>query len=878
MKLAVLCLVVCALRCVSSDRHAGESIMFPDERTSLDDCELRYYPYWQRSVGYGIGGLPAQLYEFAHMGAIGWSDSSGGPISWKCGGSLILDNFVLTAAHCVVDASNVAPDVVRFGDLNIFGPEGDEHAQQIGIAEVIRHPEHRFSANYHDIALLRLERNVTINNAVIPACLWTDPEVRFGRLNAVGWGRVGFAGDQSPELLKMTLSPIPIEECSQVFNNATIRKLRFGLQQQHICAKDKKADTCEGDSGGPLEVKLVHNLKQSPFIIGVTSFGMPCGESSPGVYTRIAPYLEWILSSMRQRGALVDSQTFNTTVCALRYGDERQFYDGIVTERNGTRGFFDIYKKHLTPIGNLPSFVAKLGWTGSESRNDCYGVIVDETAVLTVADCVEHKGKPVNQLVLPNVIRIDSIHIHPRYKKGSSYNNIAILKLESLLEFGSGACIWHGYELPQNEIKTFGYGTMGLVDDVYKGQTFDPSITQLQSKITAQNSSTCKISDDYLPRMKNNLTHEHICAGNDFFLVPEACNLAVGAPLFEVTNTDKFSYDYAYGLAQFGRDCGYGEHLIATRISHHLEWIKSILLPGHQDTSGQLHFVDPDLHAGDACQFRTGASGRCVPLGECSKNWKEFLSRGNVKFCSATSVVCCPLEIADGTKSNVEEVTKCPVVVREFKVSDYDPILVRFRWDINDRVYYMCMGSIITSQVVVTTASCLGNRHPNMVQLLADIEDDSFPIDKIITHEAYNAVDGSSDIALVKIKGTLTWSSKLYPACLWMNTTHTPLITRMIYVANNELKDDQILAKYNSDCQRSRPTPLHRSQMCGRRPRGEAVCRNASDVLISQAEDGVNYLVGMALHEEQCDTWNYGTFTRISALMDWVHRELLSMK
>lgn len=56
---------------------------------------------------------------------------------------------------------NSPPDVVRFGDLDIFGPDGDEYAQQFRIAEIIRHPEHRFSTYYNDIALIMLDGSVS---------------------------------------------------------------------------------------------------------------------------------------------------------------------------------------------------------------------------------------------------------------------------------------------------------------------------------------------------------------------------------------------------------------------------------------------------------------------------------------------------------------------------------------------------------------------------------------------------------------------------------------------------------------------------------------------------------------------------------------------
>uniref|UniRef100_A0A182VGZ7 Peptidase S1 domain-containing protein n=1 Tax=Anopheles merus TaxID=30066 RepID=A0A182VGZ7_ANOME len=51
---------------------------------------------------------------------------------------------------------------------------------------------HRFSSTYYDIALMKLERNVTVLDTVAPTCLWLDDEIRFPELLAAGWGRTGF--------------------------------------------------------------------------------------------------------------------------------------------------------------------------------------------------------------------------------------------------------------------------------------------------------------------------------------------------------------------------------------------------------------------------------------------------------------------------------------------------------------------------------------------------------------------------------------------------------------------------------------------------------------------------------------------------------------
>lgn len=58
---------------------------------------------------------------------------------------------------------NRAPDVIRLGDLDLYSAEDDRYAQQFGIAQIIRHPEHKFAASYHDVALLKLDGKVTLS-------------------------------------------------------------------------------------------------------------------------------------------------------------------------------------------------------------------------------------------------------------------------------------------------------------------------------------------------------------------------------------------------------------------------------------------------------------------------------------------------------------------------------------------------------------------------------------------------------------------------------------------------------------------------------------------------------------------------------------------
>lgn len=314
-----------------------QSLFLPDERSSLDgktklvqlkdrcntvvfsisDCKKRFFDNTDSWFGTtAVGGVPAKHKEFTHMAAIGWTQPNGG-IRWECGGSLVWYDFVLTAAHCVLVPNSKPPDVVRLGDIDITSSDDDACAQQFRIIEIFRHPAYRATSNYHDIALLKLDQNVEVNSHVIPACLWTAEELKFEKLVSLGWGRTGYGKKFSPNLLKVSLKPISTEECKKYY--PADRKLQKGLMDHQLCAVDKEMDTCDGDSGGPLLIKLMHNHRLTPFIVGITSFGSPCGLSIPGVYTRVSTYFKWIIETMRQNGAELEGRLGSTTTASVLF-------------------------------------------------------------------------------------------------------------------------------------------------------------------------------------------------------------------------------------------------------------------------------------------------------------------------------------------------------------------------------------------------------------------------------------------------------------------------------------------------------------------------------------------------------------------------------
>lgn len=83
------------------------------------------------------------------------------------------------------------------------------------------------------------------------------------------------------------------------------------------------------------------------------------------------------------------------------------------------------------------------------------------------------------------------------------------------------------------------------------------------------------------------------------------------------------------------------------------------------------------------------------------------------------------------------------------------------------------MGSVVSRSSVLTTASCLGDSQPGVVQLTES--GSQHEVDRVLKHPGFNVTDRTNDIALIRLKKPLTWSSSVVPICLWTNVTHTPI-------------------------------------------------------------------------------------------------------
>ncbi|XP_067616886.1 venom protease-like [Eurosta solidaginis] len=249
----------------------------PKEYETSRACSL-YYPEMHNMVG----GLPTKPNEFPYMVALGFETMLSDLYEYKCGGALIAPNFVLTAAHCA-RVGGASPSIVLPGG----GGLNDYSLKKYEISDVLIHPGYSSTEAYNDIALLKLNTSIT---EFIPACVGENAILDNENTTAIGYGHTAFGGRSFDELLKAYLLIISNSICQKHYNNTA--EVPRGLTDSQLCAQDRQygRDTCQGDSGGPLILKE----GRIPYVVGITSFGLGCATETPGVYTRVSKYLDWI--------------------------------------------------------------------------------------------------------------------------------------------------------------------------------------------------------------------------------------------------------------------------------------------------------------------------------------------------------------------------------------------------------------------------------------------------------------------------------------------------------------------------------------------------------------------------------------------------------
>uniref|UniRef100_A0A452H761 Coagulation factor X n=1 Tax=Gopherus agassizii TaxID=38772 RepID=A0A452H761_9SAUR len=229
-----------------------------------------------------------------HTRIVGGDDCLPGECPWQallinenkegfCGGTILSQFYILTAAHCI-NQSKIIKVVVVDRDK-------EENTEMMYSVEKIFVHGRFVSATYdYDIALIKLKEPIKFSIYVIPACL---PDADFANeilMNqksgtVSGFGRLYEHGRVSNKLKVLQVPYIDRNSCKQITN--------FAITENMLCAgyDNITKDACQGDSGVPHVTKY----KDTYFVTGIVSWGEGCARKGKyGVYTKVSKFHAWL--------------------------------------------------------------------------------------------------------------------------------------------------------------------------------------------------------------------------------------------------------------------------------------------------------------------------------------------------------------------------------------------------------------------------------------------------------------------------------------------------------------------------------------------------------------------------------------------------------
>ncbi|XP_046406539.1 trypsin-1-like [Ischnura elegans] len=227
-----------------------------------------------------VGGTQAKSGEWCWQAKIMiWSEDDDGSF-FLCGGSVINDEYILSAAHCFYGKENSKIDVY-LGAHKLFG---DKEGKRKFVDTVLIHEDYDPITKANDIALVKMVRKIRYSDRICSICLPNKATDYTGETCTItGWGALKSGGDSPVALMEAEVKVISDETCEKQYGH---------LYPSQICAAAPGTDSCQGDSGGPMAHQGSDGIWD---LIGVVSAGRGCADPNfAGLYTNVHKFLPWI--------------------------------------------------------------------------------------------------------------------------------------------------------------------------------------------------------------------------------------------------------------------------------------------------------------------------------------------------------------------------------------------------------------------------------------------------------------------------------------------------------------------------------------------------------------------------------------------------------
>ncbi|KAG5666309.1 hypothetical protein PVAND_017860 [Polypedilum vanderplanki] len=216
-----------------------------------------------------IGGTPTSISNHPYIVSLRYNGNH------VCGGSIVDDNKIVTAAHCLEDNDHTKY-TVRVGST--YRDQGGSIFQIIRIRK-----HHSYNPNTYDYDVAVVETFFILTGGIAQRISLTISEPQYSSyLTAAGWGMTDYLPG-SNELLEVSIQYVNREICNTYYPSR--------ITERMICAGLLGKGACRGDSGGP--------LVQNGILYGIVSWGSSnrCSKISPDVYANVADLHNWIIAA-----------------------------------------------------------------------------------------------------------------------------------------------------------------------------------------------------------------------------------------------------------------------------------------------------------------------------------------------------------------------------------------------------------------------------------------------------------------------------------------------------------------------------------------------------------------------------------------------------